>query len=144
MRHKKESRRTIRILRAGFFPASSKPPSKLTPNNQVTFCRASTPSCSITRGGVLTFRRASRRVSNDIIPFHSTGESNKLLPIYICVYYVCGHHRYQPGMVANPARSQLNRENGFFPVPFAAESLVSRVRFGCPVPRQPAHSPRPG
>ena len=26
----------------------------------------------------------------------------------------------QPGKVANPARSQLNRENGYFPVPVRA------------------------
>ena len=56
-----------------------------------------------------------------------------------------GHHIYyskgkdQPGQVANPARGQLNRENGYFPVPFAPENLVSRDRFGSPVPRQPAH-----
>ena len=32
----------------------------------------------------------------------------------------------KPGMVANPARGQLNRENVFFPVPvFAPEDLVS-------------------
>ena len=35
----------------------------------------------------------------------------------------------QSGKVANPARGQLNRENGYFPVfPFAPENLVSRVR----------------
>ena len=37
-------------------------------------------------------------------------------------YYVCmyGHKDYksmdQPGMIANPARGQLNRENEYFPV----------------------------
>ena len=49
----------------------------------------------------------------------------------------------QPGKVANPARGQLNRENMFslFSLsPFAHENLVSRDRFGRPVPRQPAHS----
>ena len=40
-------------------------------------------------------------------------------------------------MVANPARGQLNsRENiRFFLFPFAPENLVSRDRFGRPVPR---------
>ena len=37
---------------------------------------------------------------------------------------LCGHHfqqtGHQPGMVANPARGQLNRENGIFPVPVRA------------------------
>ena len=52
----------------------------------------------------------------------------------------------QPGKAANPARGQLNRENGyFFPayVQFAPENLVSRdAGFGHPVPRrQPVHSP---
>ena len=36
----------------------------------------------------------------------------------------------QPGKVANPARGQLNRENEYFPVPFAPENLVSRDGFG--------------
>ena len=48
----------------------------------------------------------------------------------------------QPGKVANPARGQLNRENDHFPIPVrACENLVSRDRFGRPVPRQSAHSP---
>ena len=46
----------------------------------------------------------------------------------------------QPGKVANPARGQLNRENEYFPVPFAPKNLVSRGGFGSsPLPRQPAH-----
>ena len=45
----------------------------------------------------------------------------------------------QPGKVANPAHGQLNRENKYFPAPFAPENLVSRDEFGSPVPRQPAH-----
>ena len=41
----------------------------------------------------------------------------------------------QPGMVANPALGQLNREKCFFSLsPFAPENLVSRDRFGRPVP----------
>ena len=58
--------------------------------------------------------------------------------------YVYGYHILQsmdqPGKVANPARGQLNRENKYFPVPFAAENSVSRDGFSRPVPRQPAHS----
>ena len=51
----------------------------------------------------------------------------------------------QPGMVANPALGQLNREKCFFSLsPFAREKLVSRDRFGRPVPRQPAYSPHSG
>ena len=52
----------------------------------------------------------------------------------------------QPVKVANPARGQLNRENEislslFAPVNLS-KKLVSRVGFGSPVPRQPAHYPR--
>jgi len=46
---------------------------------------------------------------------------------------VSGHHfqqiGHQPDMVAKPARGQLNRENGIFPVFVAPERLVPRVRF---------------
>ena len=45
----------------------------------------------------------------------------------------------QPGKVVNPSRGHLNRENKYFPVPFAPENLVSRDGFGSPVLRQPAH-----
>ena len=45
----------------------------------------------------------------------------------------------QPGRVINPARGQLNRENGFPLSAFAPENLVSRNGFGSTVPRQPAH-----
>ena len=45
----------------------------------------------------------------------------------------------QPGKVANPARGQLNRENNILLSAFVPENLVSRDRFGSPVPRQPAH-----
>ena len=38
--------------------------------------------------------------------------------MYLCMY---GHHIWQsmdrPGKVANPARGQLNRKNGYFPFP---------------------------
>ena len=56
-----------------------------------------------------------------------------------------GHHidysksKDQPGKVANPARGQLNRENEYFPVPFAPKNLVSRDGFGSVIPRRPAH-----
>ena len=46
----------------------------------------------------------------------------------------------QPGKATNPARGQLNRESINVSLsPFAPENLVSRDRFGSPVPRQPAH-----
>ena len=46
----------------------------------------------------------------------------------------------QVGMIANPARGQLNRKRYVFMSSFAPENLVSRDGFKCPVPRQPAHS----
>ena len=59
-----------------------------------------------------------------------------------------GHHIQQsmdqPSKVANPARGQLNRENEYFPVPFARENLFSRDGFSRPVSCQPAHSPHSG
>ena len=52
-------------------------------------------------------------------------------------FFVCSHHFQQtgrqPGMVAYPARVLVR-----------AWELVSRIRFGCHVPRQPAHSSHPG
>ncbi|CAM9567884.1 unnamed protein product [Ascophyllum nodosum] len=46
----------------------------------------------------------------------------------------------QPVVVANPARSQLNRESQyFFLSAFVPENLVSREGFGSPVTRQPVH-----
>ena len=41
----------------------------------------------------------------------------------------------QPGKVANPARGRLNWEYDFSVSVFAPQILVSRDRFGCPVPR---------
>ena len=41
----------------------------------------------------------------------------------------------QPGKVANPARGQLNRENGIPLSPCVLENLVSRDGFSRPVPR---------
>ena len=62
--------------------------------------------------------------------------------MYVCIY---GQHFQQsmdqPGMVANPAHGQLNREINSSLSPFAPENLVLRDGFGRPVPRQPAHSP---
>ena len=65
--------------------------------------------------------------------------------LYIYYIYLWSSHTYskgkdQPGYVANLACGQLNRENEYFPVPVRTpENLVSRDRFGSPVPRQPAH-----
>ena len=60
--------------------------------------------------------------------------------------YVWSAHSAEcgPGMVANPARGQLNRGQYVSLSPFASENLVSRDVFGCPVPRQLAHSPHSG
>ena len=53
-------------------------------------------------------------------------ELRKLLPVWMDVYmYICmcvcmvitySRGMDQPGMAANPARGQLNRENEYFPV----------------------------
>ena len=45
----------------------------------------------------------------------------------------------QSGNAANPARGQLNRKRNISLSPFVPENLVSRERFGRPVPRQSAH-----
>ena len=52
----------------------------------------------------------------------------------------------QPGMVVNLAHGQLNRKTCFFPCHRSRLRIwsPSRDRFGCPVPRQPAHSPLSG
>ena len=50
----------------------------------------------------------------------------------------------QPGKAASPARGQLNREINIALSPLTAENLLSRDRFGNPVPRQPAHFPHSG
>ena len=56
-----------------------------------------------------------------------------------CKFIIYSKGKGQPGKVANPGRSQLNREM-FFPLsPFGPENLVSRDGFGSPVPRPPAH-----
>ena len=60
-----------------------------------------------------------------------------------CMMY-CKHFQQsmdRPGLAANPARCQLNREIFFSLSPSAPENLVSRDEFGRPIPRQPAHSP---
>ena len=61
----------------------------------------------------------------------------------VCMYSQHFHQSMdQRGMVANPARGQLNRENVFFPgSPFAPKNMISRDRSGRPVPRPYAHSP---
>ena len=68
--------------------------------------------------------------SSILLHYSSIGGVSALV---VCMYG-------QPGKVANSARGQLNRENEYFPVfPFVPENLVSRDRFGSPIPRQPAH-----
>ena len=57
-----------------------------------------------------------------------------------------GRHPTRTGSLQAASRHQTaylwNKEKiGFSLSPFAPESLVSRVRFGCPVPCQPVHSP---
>ena len=52
----------------------------------------------------------------------------------------------QPDKVADPALIVVSRtgEMNFSLSPFALENLVSRDRFGRPIPRQPAHCPHSG
>ena len=41
--------------------------------------------------------------------------------MYVCMYvHQIEQEKDQPGKVANPARGQLNSENGYFPVPVRA------------------------
>ena len=55
----------------------------------------------------------------------------------VCMYgHTYSKSMDQPGKVANPARGQLNRENGFSLSAFVPENLVSRDGFGSPIPRQ--------
>ena len=56
----------------------------------------------------------------------------------MCVVITYSKGKDQPSKVANPARGQLDRENGYSLSPYAPENLVSRDGFGSPVPRQPA------
>ena len=66
--------------------------------------------------------------------------------MYVWLALSAGYDSDQPGMVANPARGQLNREKNVSPAPVRAWEfgLARRVRPSCPVPRQPAHSPHSG
>ena len=59
--------------------------------------------------------------------------------LYVCIVITHSKGKDQLGKVANPARGQLNGENVFCLSPFAPKHLVSRDRFGSPVPPQPAH-----
>ena len=55
--------------------------------------------------------------------------------LYVYVWVITwGRSMDQPGMVANPAHGQLNRENEYFPVPVCAREfgLARRVRQPCP------------
>ena len=59
----------------------------------------------------------------------------------ICMY---GHHIAEYGSTGYGCQSRswsAEQRKCFFPVPFAPENLISRDRFGCPVPRQPVRSP---
>ena len=64
----------------------------------------------------------------------------------VCVCVVITFSRLDVNRVWLPILLVVSwtRKTEFFLSPFAPESLVSRVRFGRPVPRQPAHSPHPG
>ena len=59
--------------------------------------------------------------------------------MYVCMVITYSKSMDQPGMVANPARGQLNRESNIPLSPCVPENLVSRDGLSRPVPRQPAH-----
>ena len=62
--------------------------------------------------------------------------------VYICVYgQNFQQSTDQPGLVANPARGQLNREIWPFPFPFVPENLVSREMGSAVLSRVTAHFP---
>ena len=61
--------------------------------------------------------------------------------VHICMYVWSSHiaEWASTGMVASPARGQLNKENEISLSRFAPENILSRDRFDRPVPHQPAH-----
>ena len=68
------------------------------------------------------------------------GRRGDALRLYVWMYgHIYSKNMDQPGLVANPARGQLNREIIISLSAFAAHNLVSQDGFGSPVPRQPAH-----
>ena len=88
-----------------------------------------------------------------------TMKGSKLLPMTIAAHDNLNYNNNTPGIIKSAlsteyacnrvlrlsivllARGQLNRENEHFPLsPFAPDILVSRDRFGRPVPRQPNNS----
>ena len=64
--------------------------------------------------------------------------------MYVCMVITYSKSMDQPGMVANPARGQLNREMNIPLSPYAPENFGSRDEFSRPIPRQPGHSPYSG
>lgn len=71
--------------------------------------------------------------------------------VCVCVC-VCGNHfeqtGYRPGVATSPASPFLLAEQGeernVFRLQFAPESIISRVRFGYPVPYQTPHQAESG
>ena len=54
-----------------------------------------------------------------------------LVCMYVCMYgHIYSKRKDQRRKVANPGRGQLNRENGYFPVPVRAREfgLARRIR----------------
>ena len=73
-------------------------------------------------------------------------------PLFVCIRYIyicCVIKKVSETFYASTGcdwqSCSWSADQGFFfPFPFMPSNLVSRYRFGRPVPRQPAHSPYPG
>ena len=64
--------------------------------------------------------------------------------MYDCVVITYSKSKDQPGMVANPARGQLNRGNEYFPFPVRALQFSLAIRVRQTHPASAAHSPYSG
>ena len=77
--------------------------------------------------------------ANTVVAKRGRHEVRYLTPVQYSMIEI-GYH----GIVVNPDRCQLIREYIFFLSPFAPANMISRGRFGHPIPRQPVHSPHTG
>ena len=64
----------------------------------------------------------SSTVQYTVYIFRRSGQvpTHRQYSMYVCMVITCSKGEDQPGKVANPARGQLNRENGYFSVPVRA------------------------
>ena len=99
------------------------------------FSLASTGICSYTINSTYMLYVPNHPTSVVVFSFASTGICSYTSTYYILltIYYVVitdSKSMDQPGKVANPGHSQLNRENEYFPVPVCARefSLARPIR----------------